>query len=117
MGQLTTHVLDTASGQPAAAMRIDILIQRDGEWLRLGSVHTNPDGRVDAPLLQGEAMRSGRYRLVFHVGAYFRDSGHPGAQAQFLDLVPVEFGIGDAGASYHVPLLVTPWSYCTYRGS
>lgn len=117
MGKLTTHVLDTAAGRPAAGVRIDLFAKRDGAWLELGSAHTNTDGRVDTPLLQGEALLRGRYRLVFHVGAYFGSVGQAADPPAFLDRVPIEFGIADSEAHYHVPLLVTPWSYCTYRGS
>ncbi len=117
MGQLTTHILDTAAGRPASGVRIDLFAERDGAWCELVSVRTNDDGRVDSPLLQGADLRPGRHRLVFHVGAYFRGTAQPGVEAGFLDLVPVEFGVADAEAHYHVPLLVTPWSYCTYRGS
>ncbi|MDE2120131.1 MAG: hydroxyisourate hydrolase [Betaproteobacteria bacterium] len=117
MSKLTTHVLDTAAGRPAAAVRIDIHAERDGAWRLLGSARTNADGRVDAPLLQGADLAPGRYRLVFHVGDYFRAAGHEVAQPAFLEQVPIEFGVSDARAHYHVPLLVTPWSYSTYRGS
>lgn len=117
MTKLTTHVLDTAAGRPAAGVRIDIHAERDGEWRSLGSVQTNDDGRVDAPLLQGPQWTRGRYRLVFHVGEYFRARGHHGDAPDFLDRVPIEFGVSDPQAHYHVPLLVTPWSYSTYRGS
>ena len=125
MGKLTTHILDTAHGKPASGVRIVILAERDGAWLELGTASTNADGRCDAPLLQGAALSVGRYRLVFHIGPYFRAQMRAEGQAQgqaaeplaFLDEVPVEFGVSDAAAHYHVPLLVTPWSYSTYRGS
>ncbi len=116
MTKLSTHVLDTAHGKPAAGVRIQILTLRDGVWGQIGVVQTNADGRCDAPLLQGDALRPGRYRLVFHVGDYFRALGHA-ASEPFLDEVPVEFGIADITRPYHVPLLVTPWSYAVYRGS
>lgn len=117
MSKLTTHVLDTAAGRPAAGVRIDVLGERDGTWQALGSARTNADGRVDAPLLQGAQFVRGRYRLVFHVGDYFRACGHAEDSPDFLDQVPIEFGVNDPRAHYHVPLLVTPWSYSTYRGS
>jgi 5-hydroxyisourate hydrolase len=117
MSKLTTHVLDTCTGRPAAGVRIDVHAERDGAWQLLGSVRTNDDGRVDAPLLQGAQWTQGRYRLVFHVGEYFRAAGQGAAQPAFLDMVPIEFGVSDPHAHYHVPLLVTPWSYSTYRGS
>lgn len=117
MSKLTTHILDTALGKPAAGVRISILAERDGAWAQLGTACTNADGRCDAPLLQGAAFKAGRYRLVFHVGPYFKQQGLAAAPTAFLDDVPIEFGVADATAHYHVPLLVTPWSYSTYRGS
>ena len=106
-GRLTTHVLDTAHGRPAAGIPVE-LARLDGEARELlASVTTNADGRTDAPLL--EALEPGTYELVFSVGAYFSEG--------FLDRVPVRFTIADADAHYHVPLLVSPWSYSTYRGS
>ena len=110
MGRLTTHVLDTANGRPGAGIAVELFLLDGKEWNLLKSVMTNADGRTDAPLLEGEKFRTGTYQLVFHIGAYFRSPG-------FLDLVPVRFGIADAAAHYHVPLLCTPWSYSTYRGS
>jgi len=108
MSGLTTHVLDTTSGVPAAGMKIELWSIDPSELLK--SVQTNSDGRVDEPLLTGEQMRPGSYELVFFVGDYF-------GERQFLDRVPVRFIISDASAKYHVPLLVSPWSYSTYRGS
>ncbi len=115
MGRLTTHVLDVAAGRPARGMVIE-LRALDPEVL-LGRFETNADGRLDAPALEGAAFRPGRYELLFHVGAYFAARGAETGVPPFLDLVPVRFGIDDAAAHYHVPLLVTPWSYSTYRGS
>ena len=116
-GRLTTHVLDTLSGKPAAGVRISFEVP-DGEgWRVVKTVATNADGRTDQPLLTGDAMKAGRYRIVFHAGEYFTRLGVPLADPPFLDRVPVEFAIADARANYHVPLLVTPWSYSTYRGS
>ena len=108
MSSLSTHVLDTAIGRPASGMKIE-LWSRDRSNL-LKTVTTNSDGRTDEPLLAGDAMAAGTYELVFHVGDYFADR-------TFLDQVPVRFTIVDAGGKYHVPLLVTPWAYSTYRGS
>ena len=107
-GKLTTHVLDLSAGKPGAGIAIELWA--DGELLK--SVRTNADGRTDEPLL--DELRVGTYELVFLVGSYFgdHDAGPP-----FLDRVPVRFGIADPEAHYHVPLLVTPWSYSTYRGS
>lgn len=117
MAQLTTHVLDTAQGRPAAGVRITVYAERGGNWEQVAAAATNADGRCERPLLQGAALQPGRYRLVFEVGAYFRDGGQPLAEPPFLDRVPIEFGVADPAAHYHVPLLLTPWSYTTYRGS
>jgi 5-hydroxyisourate hydrolase len=105
---LTTHVLDTMRGRPAAGMTIELWSIDQSKMLK--SVQTNSDGRTDAPLLSGEEMRAGTYELIFFVGDYF-------GERQFLDRVPVRFVISDAASKYHVPLLVSPWSYSTYRGS
>lgn len=110
MGRLTTHVLDTANGRPGAGMEIELSILQGSEWKPVKTVRTNADGRTDGPLLEGESFRAATYQLVFHVGKYFQSQG-------FLDLVPVRFVIRDAAAHYHVPLLCSPWSYTTYRGS
>jgi 5-hydroxyisourate hydrolase len=110
MGKLTTHVLDTANGCPGAGIPVDLSMLQGGEWKLLKSVRTNADGRTDAPLLEGDKFRAATYQLVFHLGKYFESQG-------FLDLVPVRFVITDAAAHYHVPLLCSPWSYTTYRGS
>lgn len=114
-GKLSTHVLDAASGHPAAGIDIE-LWSLDDERRPVVRVVTNDDGRSDGPLLEGESMHAGAYRLVFGVGDYYRRLGHPDA-GRFLDRVVVEFRIDDPAAGYHVPLLVTPWSYSTYRGS
>ena len=116
MGRLSTHVLDTSRGLPAAGMRIELFRGSGPSARPLLSVAANRDGRTDGPLLQGKEMTPGTYQLVFHVGEYFRERGHPDA-GRFLDLVPVSFVIDDPQANYHVPLLVSPWSYSTYRGS
>ena len=116
-GMLTTHVLDTASGKPAAGMQIDFSV-RDGDHYRLiKTVRTNNDGRADEPLLKGGSMAAGQYRLVFHVAEYFAKKGATLPSPPFLDEVPLDFAIADATTHYHVPLLVSPWSYTTYRGS
>ncbi len=111
--KLSTHVLDLTTGRPAAGMRIE-LWKNDGKHTMLKAVTTNADGRTDAPLLDAAEMAVGSYELLFFVKDYFvthhRDS-------PFLDRVPLRFAIADATASYHVPLLVTPWAYQTYRGS
>jgi len=117
MGRLSTHVLDTRAGTPAAGMRIDFSVLEAGAWHKLKTVRTNGDGRTDEPLMAGESMRTGEFKLVFHVAAYFRGEGVDLPQPPFIDCVPIRFGIADATGHYHVPLLCTPWSYSTYRGS
>jgi hydroxyisourate hydrolase len=115
-GSLTTHVLDVARGRPAAGVAIELW--RDGALV--AAAQTNADGRTDAPLVAPGELATGGYELRFAVGAYFAaldGEGPPTADPPFLDVVPVAFGIADAGAHHHVPLLVTPWSYSTYRGS
>jgi 5-hydroxyisourate hydrolase len=116
-GRLTTHVLDTARGVPAAGVRIELLaIGPDGAARPVKTVTTNADGRTELPLLAAAEMTAGHYEIRFHVGAYFRAAG-PVADPPFLDVVPVRFAIADLAAHYHVPLLVSPWGYTTYRGS
>jgi 5-hydroxyisourate hydrolase len=115
-GELTTHVLDTANGRPAAGLKVDLIRVTGGQHEMLASKTTNADGRCDAPLLEGEGFVAGAYVLRFNVGAYFAALG-VGKQQAFLDLVPVRFIISDPNAHYHVPLLVSPFGYSTYRGS
>jgi 5-hydroxyisourate hydrolase len=115
MSKLSTHVLDISSGRPAQGLRLQLL--DDDAGALLAEAITNADGRCDAPLLQGAAWRTGRYRLRFHVGDYYRGQGLELPQPPFLEVVDLAFGIADATQSYHVPLLVSPWSYSTYRGS
>jgi 5-hydroxyisourate hydrolase len=110
MGKLTTHVLDTANGRPGAGIALELYRLEGQTGTLVAKVTTNRDGRTDAPLLEGGELRTGTYQLVFHIGAYFKGQG-------FLDVVPIRFNIADAGAHYHVPLLCSPWSYTTYRGS
>ncbi|MFM7704372.1 MAG: hydroxyisourate hydrolase [Rubrivivax sp.] len=119
MGQLSTHVLDTAHGCPAAGMRVTLQRAREaGAFETLKAVTLNADGRTDGgPLLDAAAMASGRWRLVFEVAQYFRERGVTLADPPFIDVVNLDFGIADAQAKYHVPLLVSPYSYSTYRGS
>jgi 5-hydroxyisourate hydrolase len=117
MGRLSTHVLDTMSGTPAAGVRIE-LYAIAGEGRRLvASATTNRDGRTDGPLLAGDDLSVGAYELLFHVGDYFRAKGASLPSPAFLEVVPVRFGIADPAANYHVPLLVSPFAYSTYRGS
>lgn len=116
-GRLTTHVLDTANGAPAAGMAVE-LWRVEGEARMLArSAVTNTDGRLDEPLLAGPDLREGVYELIFAVGDYFKTCGAHLAEPPFLDRVPVRFGVADQEAHYHVPLLVSPWAYSTYRGS
>ena len=116
-GRLTTHVLDTAQGRPAAGVRIELYRAESAERRLLAEATTNADGRCDGPLLAGADFATGGYELVFHVGAYFRAQGIEIAAPAFLDQVPVRFGIAEAGSHYHVPLLISPYGYSTYRGS
>jgi len=116
--RLSTHALDTMNGCPAAGLRIELArIGNDGVAERILETRTNQDGRTDQPLLEGAALKIGTYQLVFHVGEYFAGKGVTLPDPSFLDQVPVRFGVGDPEKSYHVPLLVSPWSYSTYRGS
>lgn len=116
MGKLTTHVLDTANGKPGVGIGVT-LYRLDGERREIARTQTNDDGRCDSPLLQGGAMQAGRYELVFAAGDYFRRLGRALPEPLFVDEVVLRFGIADPAAHYHVPLLVSPWSYSTYRGS
>jgi 5-hydroxyisourate hydrolase len=117
-GRLTTHVLDTAQGKPAVGVTIKLMrIFPTGDILLLKSVQTNGDGRTDTPLLEADEVEAGVYELIFLVGDYFRTQGTPLNELPFLDSIPVRFGISDTNAHYHVPLLVSPWAYSTYRGS
>jgi 5-hydroxyisourate hydrolase len=116
MGKLTTHVLNVAAGIPAAGMRLEL--RAATPLLRtLLTTCTNSDGRCSAPLLEGAGVLPGQYSLLFHVADYFRALGHTLPEPPFLDQVVIAFGIADASENYHVPLLVSPWSYSTYRGS
>ncbi len=116
-GWLSTHVLDTVHGSPAAEMTIDLMEEDSGTWKLVKTIITNADGRVDSPLLSASEMRKGVFELVFHVGDYFKRQGTPTDTPPFLDLVPLRFGIANPALHYHVPLLVSPWAYSTYRGS
>jgi len=116
-GYLTTHVLDTTGGCPGADIVVRLYRLNAGARLALSDLRTNADGRSDAPLLQGEAFVAGTYELEFDVGAYYRRRGLALEEPAFLDTVVLRFGIADEAAHYHVPLLVSPYSYSTYRGS
>lgn len=118
MPRLSTHVLDTASGRPAAGVALVLSHLSDGRHRTVvNRATTNADGRTDAPLLGGDALPTGLYEIAFHVGDYFRASGVTLPEPAFLDVVPIRFGIADPQGHYHVPLLVSPWSFSTYRGS
>lgn len=117
MGRLSTHVLDTARGRPAAGVRIALYRVSGNSHKKIAEVVTNNDGRTDAPLLQGDALKEGQYELVFFAGDYLRASGQAGDGTLFLDQIPIRFGVPDAEQHYHVPLLISPFAYSTYRGS
>jgi 2-oxo-4-hydroxy-4-carboxy-5-ureidoimidazoline decarboxylase len=117
-GRLSTHVLDTVSGRPAPGVKITLHEIGASARALLKETVTNADGRTDAPLISGEPLRIGTYELSFHIGAYFAGTGRPGlADPSYLDVVPIRFSIAEPEGHYHVPLLATPWSYTTYRGS
>lgn len=118
MTGLTTHVLDTALGKPAQGLAIDLVRIEGDRRMHLKTVTTNDDGRADGgPILAGGEFRKGTYELVFHAGDYLRSTGAPLADPAFLDIVPIRFGIADEAGHYHVPLLLSPYGYSTYRGS
>ena len=117
MGFLTTHVLDTAHGVPAAGMAIELFSVDGDKYSLVKSTVTNADGRCDSPLLEGGDFRAGIWELVFHVAEYFAELEVELPDPPFLNHVTLRFGIADASDHYHVPLLVSPWSYNTYRGS
>ena len=115
MGRLTTHVLDIANGCPGASIRIELF--RAGQQNAITSTVTNADGRCESPLLEGETFAPGEYELVFHAGEYFDSKGQEDGDHRFLDRVVIRFGINDQDQHYHVPLLLSPFGYSTYRGS
>jgi 5-hydroxyisourate hydrolase len=117
MARLSTHVLDTAAGRPAAGLRIELHALDDGVRRLVKEVSTNADGRTDQPLLTGAEYRPGVYELVFHAGDYFRARGAALPDPAFVDVVPIRFGMHEPDGHYHVPLLVSPYSFSTYRGS
>jgi len=118
MAGLTTHVLDTSLGRPASGVAIELFaLAADGARQLVKRATTNVDGRTDAPLLSAVEAQAGTYELAFHVGPYFRSRGASTSEPPFLEIVPIRFAIADPNAHYHVPLVVTPWSYSTYRGS
>jgi 5-hydroxyisourate hydrolase len=117
MGKLSTHVLDIAHGKPAAGVLVELFLVEATQRTLVRSALTNNDGRCDAPLLEGNEMRTGQYELVFGAGAYFSGQGLALPEPRFVDRVIVAFGIADPSQNYHVPLVVSPWAYSTYRGS
>ena len=118
MGKLTTHVLDTAHGRPGAGIKIELFaLAGDDRRALVATAVTNADGRCDAPLAEGSAFAAGEYELVFHAGDYFAAAGVALPRPPFVDRVVLRFGVADPAAHYHVPLLVSPWAYSTYRGS
>ncbi len=118
MAHLSTHVLDTSNGRPAAGVSLTLTrLEPDGSRTRLAETRTNTDGRTDAPLLSGDAFTPGTYEIEFRIGDYFRAQDMVLSAPAFLDTIPLRFGIADPAGNYHVPLLVSPWSYSTYRGS
>lgn len=117
-GRLSTHVLDTAHGRPAAGVAVELWrLGPDDARTLVAAARTNADGRTDQPLLSGDALVAGTYELVFAAGDYFAGLGLDVPEPRFLDRVPVRFGVADPTANYHVPLLLSPWAYSTYRGS
>ncbi|MGF6378149.1 5-hydroxyisourate hydrolase [Paraburkholderia atlantica] len=117
MGKLTTHVLDTANGRPGAGIKVELFALAGDTRHALKTTVTNHDGRCDEPLLEGDALVAGEYELVFGAGDYFASLGAKLPEPRFVDRVVLRFGVADANAHYHVPLLVSPFSYSTYRGS
>lgn len=116
MGRITTHVLDTANGQPAAGIPIE-LFRVSAPDQPIASATTNADGRCDTPLLEGGALTTGEYQLVFHAGEYLNKTAVPDAEPRFLNQVVIRFGVNNSEQHYHVPLLLSPFGYSTYRGS
>ena len=117
MARLSTHVLDTSRGLPASGVTVHVHIVRGDTRASLANATTNADGRTDAPLVAGDRLETGIYELTFQVGDYFRRAGAALTDPPFLDTVVIRIGIADAGGSYHVPLLISPYGYSTYRGS
>jgi 5-hydroxyisourate hydrolase len=118
MGRLTTHVLDTALGRPAAGLRVTLCRRgADGAWHAVAEGVTNADGRLDQPICEGAAFTAGLYELEFHAGAYLKRSGAALTDPPFLDVIPLRFGVADPSAHHHVPLLLSAFGYSTYRGS
>ncbi|MET3119468.1 5-hydroxyisourate hydrolase [Undibacterium sp. GrIS 1.8] len=117
MGRITTHVLDTAHGKPGQGVAVQLYQIKDGQRIAVCSVQTNADGRCDQPLLESDALNTGVYEIDFDVGSYFQKMGVNLPEPSFLGVVTLRFGVAHPQQHYHVPLVVTPWSYSTYRGS
>jgi len=117
MGYLTTHVLDTAHGRPGKGIKIELSRKNGQDWTVIKDAVTNDDGRVDSPLLDGDEFTQGNYQLIFYAANYFKKSGIELTEPAFLDDVVIRFGVAHADQHYHVPLLISPYSYSTYRGS
>jgi 5-hydroxyisourate hydrolase len=117
MAKLSTHILDTMHGKPAAGVRVELWRITEAAPVLVADYRTNKDGRTDKLLMGPDSFKPGRYELRFHIGAYFRDLGVALPDPAFLDIVPLPVGLAEADGNYHVPLLVSPWSYSTYRGS
>ncbi len=116
MKKLTTHILDTADGKPGSGIKVELYQIMESSKSLINTLTTNADGRTDSPLLDSDQFQHGVWEIVFHIGDYFRAKGENLAEPLFLDQVPLRFGI-NSDAHYHVPLLASPWSYSTYRGS
>lgn len=116
-GYLTTHVLDTARGCPAEGIKIALYRVSGNSHKKIAETVTNDDGRTDAPILPAEAFKTGTYELIFFAGDYLRETGQVSEEVLFLDAIPLRFGMDDPEAHYHVPLLLSPYGYSTYRGS
>jgi 5-hydroxyisourate hydrolase len=117
MARLSTHVLDTARGVPASGLHIELHRLADGQRIRVATAVTNADGRTSEPLVSSSSLDVGAYELTFHAGDYFRRAGQPLTTPPFLDHVVIRFGVADADGNYHVPLLLSPYGYTTYKGS
>ncbi|WP_323764167.1 hydroxyisourate hydrolase [Marinovum sp.] len=117
MAGITTHVLDNETGNPGAGMKIDFSVMEDGEFRHVKTVHTNAEGRTDGMILQPEETKIGEYELLFHVDEYYRAKGVDLPDPPFIEKVPVRFSVFDTEQHYHVPMLCTPWTCTTYRGS
>jgi len=116
-GRLTTHILDTARGKPGAGIALSLYRVSGNSHKKIAEAVTNDDGRTDAPILKGVKFKAGSYEMIYFVGDYLRSAGLASSEVLFLDQIPIRFGIDDAGAHYHVPLLLSPFGYSTYRGS